>query len=249
MGVVPWLSRALRTKAPANPGISRPTKNQQPWRSRRSSGTATTNLLSDACHPTLPFLAQGAGQAVKDAAALAHCLSAKSAHFRTALTRYETASAHRPGLTADQAYRTISYDRLPTLISIQLCGGAGGARARDLRITNRPIAANPPVACLALWRNRFGLGEATVRCLPGVWHRRHAPGGVQTGNQQAATGLNRHRNRVRRVILVGQQIHKLRPSVVRGSERLALVGSCRALKSRALAAADRPACQSLPIST
>jgi hypothetical protein len=195
MGVVPWLSRALRTKAPANPGISRPTKNQQPWRSRRSSGTATTNLLSDACHPTLPFLAQGAGQAVKDAAALAHCLSAKSAHFRTALTRYETASAHRPGLTADQAYRTISYDRLPTLISIQLCGGAGGARARDLRITNRPIAANPPVACLALWRNRFGLGEATVRCLPGVWHRRHAPGGVQTGNQEAATGRNRHRNR------------------------------------------------------
>jgi 2-polyprenyl-6-methoxyphenol hydroxylase-like FAD-dependent oxidoreductase len=83
--------RALRTKAPANPGSSRPTKNQQRWRSRRSSSTASATLLGDACHPMLPFLAQGAGQAVKDAAALARCLSAKPAHFRTALARYETA--------------------------------------------------------------------------------------------------------------------------------------------------------------
>jgi 2-polyprenyl-6-methoxyphenol hydroxylase-like FAD-dependent oxidoreductase len=99
MREVPWLSRALRTKAPANSGISRATKNQQRWRSRRSSGAATTTVLGDACHPMLPFLAQDAGQAVKDAAALAHCLSAKPAHFRTALARYET--ARRPHTAKD----------------------------------------------------------------------------------------------------------------------------------------------------
>jgi salicylate hydroxylase len=32
-------------------------------------------LLGDACHPTLPFLAQGAAMAIEDAAVLASCLS------------------------------------------------------------------------------------------------------------------------------------------------------------------------------
>lgn len=36
------------------------------------------------------------------------------------------------------------------------------------------------------------------------------PGGVQTGNQQADPGLDRHRDRIfRRVTVVGQQIHQL----------------------------------------
>jgi Group II intron, maturase-specific domain len=36
------------------------------------------------------------------------------------------------------------------------------------------------------------------------------PGGVQTGNQQAAAGLERHRDRLfRRVTVIGQHIHKL----------------------------------------
>jgi transcriptional regulator with XRE-family HTH domain len=34
--------------------------------------------------------------------------------------------------------------------------GQTDTRTRDQWITNRPIAANPPVACLALWSNRFG---------------------------------------------------------------------------------------------
>ncbi len=33
-------------------------------------------LLGDACHPTLPFMAQGAAMAIEDAAVLAHCLAA-----------------------------------------------------------------------------------------------------------------------------------------------------------------------------
>jgi salicylate hydroxylase len=56
--------------------------------------TATTTLLGDACHPMLPFLAQGAGQAIEDAAALAHCLSETPADIPTALARYE--AARRP---------------------------------------------------------------------------------------------------------------------------------------------------------
>jgi salicylate hydroxylase len=37
--------------------------------------TATTTLLGDAAHPMLPFLAQGAAQAIEDAAALAASLN------------------------------------------------------------------------------------------------------------------------------------------------------------------------------
>ena len=45
-------------------------------------------LLGDACHPTLPFLAQGAAMAIEDAAALAGCLSADLS-AAAALGRYE----------------------------------------------------------------------------------------------------------------------------------------------------------------
>ncbi len=51
-----------------------------------SSGAVT--LLGDACHPTLPFQAQGAAMAIEDAAVLANCLST-NADIGTALQRYE----------------------------------------------------------------------------------------------------------------------------------------------------------------
>ena len=46
-------------------------------------------LLGDACHPTLPFMAQGAGMAIEDAQVLANCLAASDDVVR-ALARYET---------------------------------------------------------------------------------------------------------------------------------------------------------------
>ncbi len=52
-----------------------------------SSGRAT--LLGDACHPTLPFLAQGAIMAMEDAAVLARCLEAFASDVPGALHRYE----------------------------------------------------------------------------------------------------------------------------------------------------------------
>lgn len=46
-------------------------------------------LLGDACHPTLPFLGQGAVMAIEDAYILAACLEKYFTDPRTALSRYE----------------------------------------------------------------------------------------------------------------------------------------------------------------
>ena len=53
---------------------------------RWSAGRAT--LLGDACHPMLPFMAQGAAQALEDGASLTACL-ASSGDVPGALARYE----------------------------------------------------------------------------------------------------------------------------------------------------------------
>jgi salicylate hydroxylase len=45
-------------------------------------------LLGDACHPMLPYMAQGAAQAIEDGAALTACL-AKTADVQAALRQYE----------------------------------------------------------------------------------------------------------------------------------------------------------------
>ena len=51
-------------------------------------GRGAVTLLGDACHPTLPFMAQGAAMAIEDGAVLAACLRA-SADIPAALARYE----------------------------------------------------------------------------------------------------------------------------------------------------------------
>jgi salicylate hydroxylase len=52
-----------------------------------SEGRST--LLGDACHPMLPFMAQGAAQSIEDGAALAALLKAGPADVPAALRRYE----------------------------------------------------------------------------------------------------------------------------------------------------------------
>jgi salicylate hydroxylase len=54
---------------------------------RWSEGNVT--LLGDACHPTLPFLAQGAGMAIEDGYVLARCISRYGPDLASALSRYE----------------------------------------------------------------------------------------------------------------------------------------------------------------
>ncbi|MEM7220951.1 MAG: FAD-dependent monooxygenase [Pseudomonadota bacterium] len=51
-------------------------------------GKGCITLLGDACHPTLPFMAQGAAMAIEDAAVLAACIE-KAGEVEGALQRYE----------------------------------------------------------------------------------------------------------------------------------------------------------------
>ncbi len=51
-------------------------------------GIDRVSLLGDACHPTLPFMAQGAAMAIEDAVVLTNCLSG-GVDASTALQRYE----------------------------------------------------------------------------------------------------------------------------------------------------------------
>ena len=52
-------------------------------------------LLGDACHPTLPDLAQGACMAIEDAFVLARCLAETGPDHVAALARYEAARVPR----------------------------------------------------------------------------------------------------------------------------------------------------------
>jgi salicylate hydroxylase len=52
-------------------------------------------LLGDSAHPMFPFFAQGAGQAIEDAAALAVCLADPATTVGEALARYEAVRAPR----------------------------------------------------------------------------------------------------------------------------------------------------------
>ncbi len=56
---------------------------------RSFTGEGPVTLIGDAAHPLLPFLAQGAGMAIEDAAALTQALSDKNADISTALRRFE----------------------------------------------------------------------------------------------------------------------------------------------------------------
>ncbi len=59
-------------------------------------GEGRTTLLGDACHPVLPFMAQGAGMALEDAAVLARCLDGvPTSGVEGALGRYATARIPR----------------------------------------------------------------------------------------------------------------------------------------------------------
>ncbi len=52
-------------------------------------GSGLVTLLGDACHPMLPFMAQGASQAIEDASVLSRCLRNEQ-DPRSALATYET---------------------------------------------------------------------------------------------------------------------------------------------------------------
>ena len=70
-------------------------------------------LLGDAAHPMLPFFAQGAGQAIEDAAVLSVCLAAETADPSGALARYERVRAPRATRVQEASRGRIAHHHLP----------------------------------------------------------------------------------------------------------------------------------------
>jgi salicylate hydroxylase len=68
-------------------------------------------LLGDAAHPMLPFFAQGAGQAIEDAAALAACLAAEAP--ARALARYERVRSARATRVQEASRGRIAHHHMP----------------------------------------------------------------------------------------------------------------------------------------
>ncbi|MPZ47382.1 MAG: NAD(P)-binding protein [Betaproteobacteria bacterium] len=90
--------------------ISRPVLGQvfkwglfgRPWLEEWSSGRVV--LLGDAAHPMLPFLGQGAANAIEDAMILARCLKSEATPER-AFSLYQRTRAPRVRTATDQAAR------------------------------------------------------------------------------------------------------------------------------------------------
>ena len=70
-------------------------------------------LLGDAAHPMLPFFAQGAGQAIEDAAVLSVVLAAETADPAGALARYERVRAPRATRVQEASRGRIAHHHLP----------------------------------------------------------------------------------------------------------------------------------------
>ncbi len=70
-------------------------------------------LLGDAAHPMLPFYAQGAGQALEDAAALAICLATGPWAPPAALARYERVRLPRATRVQEASRGRIAHHHLP----------------------------------------------------------------------------------------------------------------------------------------
>jgi salicylate hydroxylase len=85
-------------------------------------------LLGDACHPTLPFLAQGAGMAIEDARVLANCLGAHE-EIDEALARYELLRRGRTARIQEESRRNAAV--------FHYGGLAAWARNRALRRAGR----------------------------------------------------------------------------------------------------------------
>jgi salicylate hydroxylase len=76
-----------------------------------STGRAT--LLGDAAHPMFPFYAQGAAQAIEDAACLAVCLATEPGAPEQALKRYESVRIERTTRIQQLSHARVESNHLP----------------------------------------------------------------------------------------------------------------------------------------
>jgi 2-polyprenyl-6-methoxyphenol hydroxylase-like FAD-dependent oxidoreductase len=96
-----------------------------------SRGTVT--LLGDAAHPMFPFFAQGAAQAIEDAAVLARCLAAAPSDPAAALARYQELRIPRTTRLQEVSHARAHVNHLPD---------GPEQRARDASFTDvDPLAA------------------------------------------------------------------------------------------------------------
>lgn len=92
-------------------------------------GTGAVTLIGDAAHPMLPFLAQGAGMAIEDAAVLAHCLKEYLDDPADALRAYEgarrlrTARAQQVSHKQGRLYGRSGPEALVRNLGMKLMGG------------------------------------------------------------------------------------------------------------------------------
>ena len=97
-----------------------------------SRGTVT--LLGDAAHPMFPFFAQGAAQAIEDAAVLARCLAAAPGDPAAALARYQELRIPRTTRLQEVSHARAHVNHLPD---------GPEQRARDASFTDvDPLAAS-----------------------------------------------------------------------------------------------------------
>lgn len=100
--------------------------------SRWSRGRVT--LLGDAAHPMFPFFAQGAAQAVEDAAVLARCLAEGLDDLAGALQRYEALRIPRTSTVQEVSHARSHINHLPD---------GPEQQARDASFTEAdPLVAN-----------------------------------------------------------------------------------------------------------
>lgn len=97
-------------------------------------------LLGDACHPTLPFMAQGAAMAIEDAAVLAACVD-RFDEPRDAFARYERLRQQRTAWVQRSSSRnaTIFHMRSPLRWGRNLFAGPAQARIMDRLFAFDPL--------------------------------------------------------------------------------------------------------------
>jgi len=94
-----------------------------------SEGRVT--LLGDACHPTLPFMAQGAAMAIEDAAVLAHCL-ARGDDVARSLKQYEDLRRDRTSRIQEGSRRNARLFHMSGAEAEERNRTAGASRGRTL---------------------------------------------------------------------------------------------------------------------
>jgi len=87
-------------------------------------GRQNVTLLGDACHPMLPFLAQGAAMALEDAVTLARCVGDAGTDIPLAFKRYQGLRKPRTSRVQAAARRNARLFHLPTALMRKGLGAA-----------------------------------------------------------------------------------------------------------------------------